>query len=329
MYKRFDLQQLQNIQNKLLPRTKQVMKQERIPLFKDFLKTIFKEGDEVVYFEAGGPLMRFIKKPDHVMIIDEVDKLECVGDEQVITKFHTLLKDDKKLSQATKNSESIFGMLQKEFEGGVYDTIDGKPYLVYDIETTFETNDMKTQKFVMAYFVRSDDKSYRYVAENSLEKFVRMLLDFDGRIIGYNHIFFDNPVVIHNTGKDEGALKILQQKSLDVFLFLWNLTGKRLSLGKAGAALVGFGKTLESGAEGSNLLALYKKTGDEDALKKVKLYCKNDVRLTLYLMLYLLKYKQIFLEGEEVSFDHQQFMQLAQDENVAKEEGLSLDAGLF
>jgi hypothetical protein len=43
MYKRFDIQQLTAIKNNFLQRVKTAMKNERAPLFKQFLTAIFKE----------------------------------------------------------------------------------------------------------------------------------------------------------------------------------------------------------------------------------------------------------------------------------------------
>ncbi|MBP7842089.1 hypothetical protein KA037_05565 [Patescibacteria group bacterium] len=49
----------------------------------------------------------------------------------------------------------------------------------------------------------------------------------------------------------------------------------------------------------------YIKTGDEEKYTTFKLYCKNDVKMTILLLLYLLYYKRIALEGEEQQFDIQ------------------------
>jgi hypothetical protein len=41
---------------------------------------------------------------------------------------------------------------------------------------------------------------------------------------------------------------------------------------------------------------------DEEALETLKQYCKNDVRMTALVLLYLLHYKKVFIEGEEITF---------------------------
>jgi len=85
-------------------------------------------------------------------------------------------------------------------------------------------------------------------------------------------------------------------KSIDPFLLLYKLLRKRLKLTKVAESLVSMGKTLDSGAEGSKLLNEYKRTGDKKALNKVKKYCKNDVRITLGIFLYLLEHKKVHIE---------------------------------
>ncbi len=57
------------------------------------------------------------------------------------------------------------------------------------------------------------------------------------------------------------------------------------------------------------LLKEWKKTGDKVTLKKVKDYCKQDVTITLGVLLYFLKHKKLFLEGEEFNFDTDYFLQ--------------------
>jgi uncharacterized protein YprB with RNaseH-like and TPR domain len=84
-----------------------------------------------------------------------------------------------------------------------------------------------------------------------------------------------------NVGYGKAEIDILNQKSLDPFLFLWKLLGKRMSLNNVAQALISSGKTLTSGKEGEELLQQYKKTKNEKLLTKVKKYCKNDVHITL------------------------------------------------
>jgi hypothetical protein len=55
----------------------------------------------------------------------------------------------------------------------------------------------------------------------------------------------------------ESILTKLNTKSLDIFQFVRNLTDKRMGLNRLSRALVGVGKTLESGKEGEGLRKQY------------------------------------------------------------------------
>lgn len=68
-------------------------------------------------------------------------------------------------------------------------------------------------------------------------------------------------------------------------------------------ALLGTGKTLSSGAEGQELLEKWFQHGDQAAGEKVKLYCKNDVEITLGVFLYLLRHQGVYLEGAHRTID--------------------------
>ena len=86
------------------------------------------------------------------------------------------------------------------------------------------------------------------------------MLEFDGYIIGFNSIGYDNIVTAYNCGYSQPEIDTLNNKSIDLFLFVRHLLQRRMSLNKLGAALVGAKKTLESGLEG---VALRKKYKDE------------------------------------------------------------------
>jgi hypothetical protein len=40
--------------------------------------------------------------------------------------------------------------------------------------------------------------TYACIMKENLEEFVQKMLNFDGYIIGYNQIYFDNPVSVYN-----------------------------------------------------------------------------------------------------------------------------------
>jgi hypothetical protein len=106
----------------------------------------------------------------------------------------------------------------------------------------------------MAYSIASDEVSidtvpYKYIDRENMKKFCDYLLHYPGYIIGYNLIRFDNPVLIHNVGYGQLELDILNQKSLDLMLFVQKMTGKRKKLNAVAQALISSEKTLSSGAE--------------------------------------------------------------------------------
>ena len=153
---------------------------------------------------------------------------------------------------------------------------------------------------------------YSCIMREDLPTFVDMLLNFEGYIVGFNQRYFDNPVCIYNIGGTEEQIATLNEKSIDLYVFVQQLTGKRMGLNKISEALIGITKNLEGG--GASVEALrkqWKTTGDEKNLKKIQEYCKNDVRMTTLLFLYLLHFKKLYIEGEEHTYTIPTFIQYA------------------
>lgn len=85
-------------------------------------------------------------------------------------------------------------------------------------------------------------------------------------MIGFNSLLFDNPVTVHqgltfanryNDEEYDHLLSILNTKSLDIFQFIWGVTGRMIGLNRLSRSLVGLGKTLESGKEAEHLWKAY------------------------------------------------------------------------
>lgn len=105
---------------------------------------------------------------------------------------------------------SVEDTLYAEFKKGTFSSLLDKPYLVYDIETTMGAgNQLDTYKFLLAYSLEVHPKTgskntdeqkmkYEYIDQAGLKKFVQKLLNFDGYIVGFNSIAFDNPVSVLN-----------------------------------------------------------------------------------------------------------------------------------
>ena len=109
-------------------------------------------------------------------------------------------------------------------------------------------------------------------------------------------------------------LKKINEKSIDIYVFIQALTGKRMGLNKVSEALVGVSKTLASWAEWEVLRKKYLETKDETILETLKQYCKNDVRMTMLVFLYLMHFKKLFIEGEEITFTLEELEQKSHQE---------------
>jgi hypothetical protein len=59
---------------------------------------------------------------------------------------------------------------------------------------------ISSTEFLLGYAmeVRDGKMVYDYIDKDGLKAFTQKMLEFDGYIIGYNNIAFDNPVCIHN-----------------------------------------------------------------------------------------------------------------------------------
>jgi hypothetical protein len=75
--------------------------------------------------------------------------------------------------------------------------------MVYDIETDTNIENLKETKFLLAYAMHpttGNKMTYEYVDQEGLKAFVQKMLDFDGYIVGFNSIAFDNIVSVYNVG---------------------------------------------------------------------------------------------------------------------------------
>lgn len=292
------------------------MKKERCMGFMDFLKKIFRDGPDIYYCYRTEVLFSCLKTDNNIILRDEKEKIEVMLDEEGKRELHNIVKNFVIKKERQVGQKTIEQILTDEFSEWWFSTIDGKPYLIYDIETTL-SDDNKNAKFLLGYAmypIENNKMHYEYIDQESLPQFVEKMLDFNGYIVWYNNIRFDNPVCVYNCGGTQEHIDIINQKSIDLFVFLHKLTGKRLWLNKVATALVGIQKTLESWAEWETLWNKYQETGDKKYLEEFKTYCKNDVRMTTLLMLYLLYFKKVFIEGDEKSFDDEDFIKLSNNE---------------
>jgi hypothetical protein len=71
-------------------------------------------------------------------------------------------------------------------------------------------------------------------------------------------------------------------------------------------------KNLEGGgASVESLWKAWKSTKEDTILKTLQAYCKNDVRMTGLLFLYLLYFKKLYIDGAEYLYDIPMLLQYA------------------
>jgi uncharacterized protein YprB with RNaseH-like and TPR domain len=280
-----------------------------------FLKQFLSDEQVRVYFfEQNKPTFRCYRTDSWYRFVDEKERIETYLDSHDITTLHNLLKDSRAIKDH-KQQKSVLDGLLENFYAWQWTHIHWKPFVVYDIETTFYGSHITDQHFEMAYSVDSSTVqdhwcTYVYSDAHSSKQLCDFLLSYDGYIVWYNHISFDNPVLVHNAWYGPPELAILNEKSIDPFLFLWKLTGKRMSLNNVAQALIATWKTLSSWKEWEQLLKEWKKTWNSRVLETVKKYCKNDVEITLWVFLYLLTYSSIQVDDTPYSFTLETLMSL-------------------
>lgn len=317
MYKRFTLDELKTVQNNFVSNFYGILKKEHCMTATDLFKKIFKEGDEIYYISRWDFVFRFQNAKEDFILMDEKEKIQVVLNEQEKRDFHNMLKNFILKKEKITGQKSIEQILLDEFHTGKYSTIWWKSYMVYDIETDTNIQNLKETRFLLAYAMHptgENKMTYEYVSQEWLNDFVQKMLDFDGYIVGFNSIAFDNIVSVYNAWLSDDEIKRLNDKSIDLFLFVRAMTGKRLGLNKIAEALVNVTKTLTSGAEWEVLYKKYIEENDLEALEEFKKYCKNDVRMTMLIFLYFMHFKKLFIEGEEITFTLQDLIDKSHQE---------------
>ena len=72
---------------------------------------------------------------------------------------------------------------------------------MYDIETSLIGSRLEDVEFYIGYSMEEDGDGkmqYDCILQENLNDFVEKMLNFDGYIVGFNQIYFDNPVCIYN-----------------------------------------------------------------------------------------------------------------------------------
>ena len=179
-----------------------------------------------------------------------------------------------------------------------------KAFLAFDLETQRDAQsvggwghipDMKMSVGVL-WDSRKNDFSVYY--ENQIQEMIEHLTS-GPRVIGFNHIFFDYPVVSGYTkrGQEREALltRLSEQKNLDLLIDLKERLGHRLKLDSLVRPTLEIGKS----ADGLQALEWYKEyieTKNSEKLQLIVSYCKQDVAITRDLYLYGLEKNEVFYE---------------------------------
>ena len=119
------------------------------------------------------------------------------------------------------------------------------------------------------------ENEYRFYTEDTVDKLVEDL-SVAHRVIGYNLIGFDYPVLSHYTDVD-----LFELPTVDMMLDINDCLGHKRSknLDNVSSTTLGTGKTAD-GLKALEWWDLYIKTGDKKYLRLIAKYCKGDVTVT-------------------------------------------------
>ncbi len=317
MYKKFTIEELSTIQNNLIPHLHTVIQREKCQWVNDFFKIAFREWNEVMYFDRWNPLITIQLIDNQIHITDEVDNIQIQVPANEKGELNRLMIRYISKKQRQVWQKTIEQILMDAFvEWKFYDIL-WKPYLVYDIETALISWEVSEKNFPEYYLWFSLEETepgkmtYSCIMKEDLWKFVQKMIDFDWYIIWYNQIYFDNPVSVYNVWLTQKEVEILNEKSLDLYVFFMQLTGKRMWLNKVSDSLVWVRKTLDSWADVESLWKERIASNDNKILKKIQEYCKNDVRMTALVLLYLLHFKKVDIDNEDYTFTTDEFIKLS------------------
>lgn len=319
MYKRFTLSELSTIQNNFIPHLYNIIKQEKCQNVNDFFKIAFNRWDEVMYFDRWNMSFRVMLEDNRLHFFDEIDSIEVEIPADHKWWLNDLIKGFITHKQRQTGQKTIKEILWECFLQGKFTEMMGKPYLVYDIETSLIGARLEDTEFYIWYWMSEIEPwkaEYHCITQDNLAEFVDMMLAFDGYIVWFNQMYFDNPVCVYNIFKDsdsrEIAIKNLNEKSLDLFVFVRKMTWKRVWLNKLSENLVWLTKNLEWWwASVETLWKSRKDTWNQEILNQIKSYCENDVKMTVFLLYYLLFFKKLAIDWEEFLYDLPDFITLA------------------
>lgn len=165
-----------------------------------------------------------------------------------------------------------------------------KDIVYFDLETQRSFGDVGGAKnkdkmgisVGVAYSTRTG--KYHVFGENQTDELVDMLIKAD-LVVGFNHLYFDYPVLQGYTILDLPNQTI----NLDMLIELEKILGHRIKLDAIASATLGTGKSAD-GLDALRWWQDYKKSGDPEPLMKIAEYCCYDVKVTKEVHEYALKH---------------------------------------
>lgn len=165
-----------------------------------------------------------------------------------------------------------------------------KDIVYFDLETQRSFGDVGGAKnkdkmgisVGVAYSTRTGN--YHIFGEDQTDALVDMLVKAD-LVVGFNHLYFDYPVLQGYTILDLPNQTI----NLDMLIELEKILGHRIKLDAIASATLGTGKSAD-GLDALRWWQDYKKTGDPEPLMKIAEYCCYDVKVTKEVHEYALKH---------------------------------------
>lgn len=124
----------------------------------------------------------------------------------------------------------------------------------------------------VAYSTRTEQ--YHIFGEDDTDALVNMLTRAD-LVVGYNHMYFDYPVLQGYTILDLADSTV----NLDMLIEVEKILGHRLKLDSLASASLGMGKSAD-GLDALRWWQEYQKTGNNEPMMKIAEYCCYDVKVT-------------------------------------------------
>jgi hypothetical protein len=169
----------------------------------------------------------------------------------------------------------------------------GKNIVYFDLETQRSGNDVggfanKNKMGVSVAVTYSTARgTYEIYPESEMDKLGEELVRAD-LVVGWNHIYFDYPVlqpyIFHTLAE--------QTINLDMMADLETKLGFRLKLDSVASASLGAGKSAD-GLDALKWWQEHKKSGNFEPLRKIAEYCAFDVKVTRLVHEYALQHGKL------------------------------------